>query len=149
MVRMMGINQGKKYMVFCHNASKHLKNILNERKKYHKRLIQLELNFLLREQRMQEINKNDAVIVLVFFFFIFSIAMYPSVWLEAMSRREIVSYRFLGIQWILLSMQNSFFSKAQKGKILETLLNSYMARSIHVKLQLQQIFLSYRYFVFQ
>lgn len=45
--------------------------------------------------------------------------MYPSVWLEPMSRREIVSYRFLGIQWILLSMQNSFFSKAQKGKILE------------------------------
>lgn len=75
--------------------------------------------------------------------------MYPSVWLEAVSRREIVSYRFLGIQWILFSMQNSFFSKAQKGKILETLLNSYMARSIHVKLQLQQIFLSYWYFVFQ
>lgn len=75
--------------------------------------------------------------------------MYPSVWLEAVNRREIVSYRFLGIQWILLSMQNSFFSKAQKGKILEMLLNSYMARSIHVKLQLQQIFLSYRYFVFQ
>lgn len=68
----MGINQGKKYMLFCHNASKHLKNILNERKKYHERLIQLELNFLLREQRMQEINKNDAVIVLgVFFVFFF------------------------------------------------------------------------------
>lgn len=51
-------------MLCCHNASKHLKNILNERKKYHKRLIQLELNFLLCEQGMQEINKNDAVIVL-------------------------------------------------------------------------------------
>lgn len=148
MVKMMGINQGKKYMLFCHNASKHLKNILNERKKYHKRLIQLELNFLLCEQRMQEINKNDAVIVL-YFFCIFSIAMYPSVWLEAMNRREIVSYRFLGIQQILLSMQNSFLSKAQKGKTLEMLLNSYMVCSIHVMLQLQQTFFSCWYFVFQ
>lgn len=60
----MSINQDKKYMLFCHNASEHLKNILNERKKYHKRLIQLELNFLLPEQRMKEINKNDAVLVL-------------------------------------------------------------------------------------
>ena len=48
--------------------------ILNERKKYHKRLIQLELNFLLPEQRMKEINKNDAVLVLflVGFFVFFS-----------------------------------------------------------------------------
>ena len=61
----------KKYVLFCHIASKHLKNVLNERKKYHKRLIQLELNFLLREQRMQEINKNDAVTVLGWGFFVF------------------------------------------------------------------------------
>lgn len=53
-----------------------------------------------------------------------------------MNRREIVSYRFLGIQQILLSMQNSFLSKAQKGKTLEVLLNSYMVCSIHVMLQL-------------
>lgn len=70
-------------MLFCHNASKHLKNILNERKEYHKRLLQLELNFLLREQRIQEINKNDALIVLVLFFVFFSVAMCPSVWLES------------------------------------------------------------------
>lgn len=62
-------------MLFCHNASEHFKNILNERKKNHKRLIQLELNFLLPEQRMKEINENDAVLVLflvVFFVFFHS-----------------------------------------------------------------------------
>lgn len=55
-----------------------IKNILDEREKNHRRLVRLELNFLLPEHTVHEIKKNDSVIVFSFILGIF-IAIYSSV----------------------------------------------------------------------
>lgn len=68
MVRMKGVNQGKNTCFSIIIFLSILKKILDERKKDHKRLVQLELYFLLPEHGIQEINKNDAVIVFSFIF---------------------------------------------------------------------------------
>lgn len=57
-----------------------IKNILDEKgKKNHRRLVRLELNFLLPEHRVQEIKKKMIQSLFLVLFLVFFIAIYSSV----------------------------------------------------------------------